>query len=272
VLLLMGVLMVSGIEKPVNVNRLGAVAKDRPADKAGLKEGDTILSVDGRPVGNFYEMLAVVRDQPGKPLRFTYVREGREATTTITPEADKAPSAVLDADLEPTGETRVQGKIGASPPVKKERLALGPAFKHAVVQPWMMASQLFGNFLKPATLQENVGGIATIAAYTDQAARRGLEPVFILAAMLSISLGIFNLLPIYPLDGGQMMVAVAEMFRGGRRLSMRVQNAVSTLGFAIICMLILFVLVVDARRFAGAKDSPSEKPAPAERAAEKPDK
>jgi regulator of sigma E protease len=77
--------------------------------------------------------------------------------------------------------------------------------------------------------------------------------VVVLAAMLSISLGIFNLLPISPLDGGQMLVAVAEMLRGGKRLSMKVQGAVAAVGLTLIMVMVVSIMFIDIGRI-------SEKP------------
>jgi regulator of sigma E protease len=72
--------------------------------------------------------------------------------------------------------------------------------------------------------------------------------VIFLSAMLSISVGIFNLLPIPPLDGGQMLVAVAEMFRRGRRLSLRVQGFLTAAGLAMVLMLFVSVMMIDIGR------------------------
>jgi regulator of sigma E protease len=82
----------------------------------------------------------------------------------------------------------------------------------------------------------------------------------VVAALLSISVGIMNLLPIPPLDGGQMMVALAEMVRGGRRLSMRVQTAVANVGFTLVVVLIMSVLFVDFKRYALPDKNPTVVP------------
>jgi regulator of sigma E protease len=76
--------------------------------------------------------------------------------------------------------------------------------------------------------------------------------------MLSISVGIFNLLPIVPLDGGQMAVAFVELFRG-RRLSMRVQNAVAAVGFCFVIALVGGVLFVDITRFTAPRENAPKK-------------
>src|SRR6185369_10415908 len=93
-----------------------------------------------------------------------------------------------------------------------------------------------------------VGGPGTIAKVTSEATKQGVGPVIELMAMLSISVGIFNLLPVPPLDGGQMLVAIAEMLRGGRRLSMKVQGAVTAIGLALVAMLFISVVFIDIGR------------------------
>ena len=75
--------------------------------------------------------------------------------------------------------------------------------------------------------------------------------------MLSISVGIFNLLPVPPLDGGQMLVAVAEMLRGGRRLSLKVQGALTAAGLAMVLMLFVSVMIIDVGRLTGGSKKPA---------------
>jgi len=117
----------------------------------------------------------------------------------------------------------------------------------------MIVSSLVGMLGKPSELKDNVGGPISIAKATSDATQKGLDWVVVLAAMLSISLGIFNLLPISPLDGGQMLVAVAEMLRGGKRLSMKVQGAVAAVGLTLIMVMVVSIMFIDIGRI-------SEKP------------
>jgi len=84
----------------------------------------------------------------------------------------------------------------------------------------------------------------------------GVKQVIFLAAMLSISVGIFNLLPIHPLDGGQMLVALAEMIRGGKRLSIGVQGAVAGVGLVVLLFMIVGVLFLDVNRAVINKPTP----------------
>jgi regulator of sigma E protease len=91
---------------------------------------------------------------------------------------------------------------------------------------------------------------------TAQSIRKGVWPVVERAAEISISLGIFNLLPIPPLDGGQMGIAFVEILRRGRRLSMKTQIRVLNVGFALVAVLIFGVLTVDFRRLSGLGPPP----------------
>ena len=94
-----------------------------------------------------------------------------------------------------------------------------------------------------------VGGPGTMVKQTSMSIDEGFWPMIGFAGGISISLGIFNLLPFPPLDGGQMWIAFVEMLRGGRRLSMRTQMRVINLGFAMVLMLIGTVLVSDVKRW-----------------------
>ncbi len=107
---------------------------------------------------------------------------------------------------------------------------------------------------KPKELKENVGGPISIARVTSDAVKFGPAYVIMISALLSISVGIFNLLPIPPLDGGQMLVAVAEAFRRGRRLSFRVQGAIAAIGFTMVIMLFFTVMFIDVERLIKPKE------------------
>jgi len=104
----------------------------------------------------------------------------------------------------------------------------------------------------------------TMVTATSNAVQGGFGDVVMIAAIISISVGIFNLLPVVPLDGGQMVVALAEMVRGGRRLSIRLQELVTAVGAALVMILVVCVLGVDLTRVT-AKEPPPPKfrPSPA---------
>ncbi|MDX2064716.1 MAG: M50 family metallopeptidase, partial [Fimbriimonadaceae bacterium] len=241
--------MITGKEKPSNEPVLGQMAAKGPADVAGLKLGDRVRAIDGQPINTFYEIVRAVRTKAGKTLTFVIERDGVRFEKTVMPESDRSPSPVLAPDLSDTGDRAIQGKIGIGMNVVRVPVTFAEATAQAFSFPGMAVSNILKMFTDVRRFEENMGGPATMYNYTRLAAQSGLGYVVKLAALLSISVGIFNLLPIYPLDGGQMVVAVIEMFRRGRRLSLRVQEAIGNVGFALVLMLFVSVLVVDARRF-----------------------
>lgn len=252
--LFLGIFAMVGATDVDNAPVLGKVRDKTPASEAGLKEGDRIMSADGIPIAKFNDLRAYVSARAGVAILLTLRRGERTLSVNVTPAQDTEPTPVFDGGGNPTDQTRIQGKLGIQPRLIRRPLSLTDAAREAFLLPFRAVAQLAQRFTTPSKLQQEVGGIATVAAATDAASRQGIPEVLELAAGLSMSLGIFNLLPIYPLDGGQMMVALMEMLRR-RRLSLKVQNMISSLGFALILMIVLFVLVNDTRKLS-AGDSP----------------
>lgn len=251
VVLLFGLFVIHGQDKPVNEAVIGAVTADSPAEAAGLKPGDRVTHVDGAGVTTWYDMVALVRDKPVAPISLRVLRGTERVTLSVTPKRSDTPRPVLGPDLEPTKEMRTQSQIGAAPRSKPVPMPAGEALGLAARQPAGLAIGLVTLARQPSELKENVGGLGSVVEQTHKATETGWWSVVFLAAMLSISLGVMNLLPIPPLDGGQMVVAFIELLRGGRRLSIQVQNAVSALGMVAILMLVLGLAVIDVDRFVG---------------------
>jgi regulator of sigma E protease len=248
--ILVPLFMVHGVRKPSTEPVLSTLTKEGAGYKGGLRVGDRVVAVNGAKVSSFYDMVRIVREQGEKATKFEVQRDGKPLTLSVTPSLDPKPTPVLDAEMEPTDETRRQGRIEAGPAFALVRLGFGEALGEAVVLPGRAVQGLFRIFTKPAQIKDNLGGPGTMIQATSQAVENGVPAILMLSAILSISVGIFNLLPAPPLDGGQMAIAVAEMFRGGRRLSMRVQVIVGTAGTLFVFGLILTALAVDFQRIA----------------------
>lgn len=253
-----GVLILIGLfltvpRHPLNEPVLGLVLEGKPAATAGLQEGDRILSVNGEPVQTWYQLVASVRDKPDQSLEFVVDRDGKRFETRVQTTLNDKETPVLGPDLEPTKERRKQAMIGAAPSVR--RSTLPEAFGEAVVLPFEMAGGMVRAFTSTTRFKEEIGGPISIVAATSEQVQRGVADVILLAGLLSISLGIFNLVPIPGfLDGGQMVVAFMELLRGGRRLSMRTQGYLTGLGFTILVVLIVSVFAVDIGRL-GKQDA-----------------
>lgn len=252
VIILTGLYSYAGVDKPVNEPILDVVVKGGPADKAGLKADDRVLSLDGQKVATFTELTKYVREHPGQKIAVEYKRGDKTLTTTVTP--IKGPVYVFDEEMNPTGKSE-GGKLNVTYKTYHTPVSIGEAFGLAIDNPVRTIKGLFGLFRKPSEFKDSVGGPGTIAKVTSEATKQGVGPVIELMAMLSISVGIFNLLPVPPLDGGQMLVAIAEMLRGGRRLSMKVQGAVTAIGLALVAMLFISVVFIDIGRLSQGEKS-----------------
>lgn len=230
---------------------LGTVTKDGAAAEAGLKAGDRILSVDGKPIAKFFDSVLSIRDSGGKTVSIVVDRDGKQMTFSVTPKLDKAPTPVLDADWKPTKETRLQSKIGVAPKINY----LPIAFSEAAIIGLKAPAVLVGNLLltlvtKPSEVSEGVGGITQVAAATHDAAKDGIYSLLELAGGLSISLGFMNLLPIYPLDGGRMLFTIIEALRGNKRIDLKIQHTLSTVGVMLIVLLFIAATTMDISRLA----------------------
>lgn len=227
--------------------KIGSLATTGPAYKAGIRQGDRVVSVNGQPVDSFFSMVKIVRDNGEKPMAFVLQRGNETLNLSVTPKMDAAPTPVSNENFQPSGEMRKQSKIQAGPDFVKTY-----GFQNAVAEAneqfvgvVMYIPRIVSSF---QTFRDNVGGPIAMGDSFSRAQRAGFEMILFLAAALSVSLGIFNLLPITPLDGGQMAVAIVEMFRRGKRLSFQMQNVIATAGIAVIGMFVLFVFANDISR------------------------
>lgn len=244
-----------------------SVMKDSPAEKAGIKPDDKIVAVNGKTVSTGKQAIEMIRFSyavtdgkfEGLPVDVTVQRGGEQETFTIVPFVSEKPEPIPDDDGKVI-DTRRVAKIGVGFKPQFVPIPAGEAFAIAASAP----VEAVAGFLKMRSVSEvkdNVGGIGTVAAVTTTAAQNGFWPVVKLAGLLSISLGLMNLLPVVPLDGGQMAVAFVEIFRGGRRISPSVQNLVTNVGTLLIFLLVLTVLSVDMGRLVGG-GSPTTTAAP----------
>jgi regulator of sigma E protease len=223
---------------------LGGLLPGDAAAEAGLQAGDSVVAIDGQPIQTWNDMVMRVATAAGQPLRFEVVRGGERRELTVTPKA-------MDGINPVTGVREPVGKIGAfqSDVTSREPVSLGEAVMLGSRTAWVMGTSIIGTVRDLVTRKvsmEQLGGPIAITRASVEAARSGFESLFYLIALLSINVGILNLLPIPILDGGQVLINVVESARG-RPLSMRTREYVLRGGLFFILLLFVLVMFNDTR-------------------------
>ncbi len=224
---------------------IGDLLPTEAAAKAGFQAGDSIVAIDGTPVRSWSEMVAIVANSAGRELRFEIARDGARETIAVTPRGMDSPHPV-------TGEQASNvGKIGAYAPdiTSREPVSVVEAVQLGARTTWFMGTTIVTTVRDLVTRKVSVdqlGGPIAITRASVQAARSGFESLFYLIALLSINVGILNLLPVPILDGGQVVVNVLESARG-RAFSLRTREYILRGGLIFILMLFVLVMFNDTR-------------------------
>ena len=215
---------------------IGGVRPESPAEAAGLAAGDRIVRVDGAPVGSTTEVAAYVRSGGVREIALAVERGGSEIVFPVVPELGEDPN---------TGEAVPQVGVLFQPPFRMVRAeSLPDAVSEAMAETVRWGSLTVGQLARVVSGQgspRQFSGPIGIAQASGDALRRGPTDVLLLMAILSLSLGVLNLLPIPVLDGGQIAVLLVES-AARRDLSLGVRQALMVAGAAF--MLLVFVLVV----------------------------
>jgi regulator of sigma E protease len=221
---------------------IDSVVVGMPAAQAGLQQGDSIVAINGVRVRAWNDMLTTITASAGKPVRFDVARNGAPLMLTMTPVAQPG------ADPN-TGKAMTVGRVGALPKNNLERERLGPlaATGAGWNATWSMGRSVvgvLGGLLRGTISVKNLAGPVGIVRTSVAAARSGLESVWALVAFLSINLAILNLLPIPILDGGQVLMTIAESAKGSP-FSLRTRENVMRVGLAAIAALFAVVMFND---------------------------
>ena len=235
-----GLLLRSGIPTPVTV--AAVVNPGKPAALAGIQAGDSIASLNGRPLESWQTLLDSIGASAGRPLRLGIVRHGQPVEVTVTPESEIVPDPR-------TGVKRPLGRIGMMAsegftPISVPR-AFGEAWRITIDNGGRIFSAL-GSLMRGVGISD-LGGPIAIAQVSVQAARGGIESVLLLVALISINVAVFNLLPIPILDGGQIVLNVAETIKGSA-FSTRTRERILKSGLLIIGLLFVTVMFNDISR------------------------
>ncbi len=225
---------------------LGQVTADGRAAAAGLEAGDRVLSVEGEPVADWFELVEYIRNAPEKTLVLSVERNGEPRDVTVRPA-----SRSLD-------DGQVIGFVGAGveaiswPDEVLREVRYGPlaAIPNAVHETWadtrltlVAIKKMFTGLLSPT----NLSGPITIARVAEASVSSGFEDFVRFLAYLSVSLGVLNLLPVPVLDGGHIVYYTIEAIRR-KPVSEQVQALGLRIGMALILTLMVFALYNDLMR------------------------
>jgi regulator of sigma E protease len=219
---------------------------DRPAAEAGLRAGDRVLRVDRTPVETWQEMAEAINGSGGKAIALTIRRDGEERTITVTPRSE-VQRDVFEEPI-PGGERRFL--IGVQPSTEHQPVPVGQAVLAGVMQSWRMTTltvEALVRLVQGRISAKTLGGPILIGQQTIRAAEQGVPQLLGLMALLSINLGILNLLPVPVLDGGHLMFFVVEMITR-RPVSLRTREIAQQVGLTMLLLLMGFALFNDIRR------------------------
>jgi regulator of sigma E protease len=224
---------------------IDSVVGGMPAARAGLQRGDSVVAFDGRPVASFAQVSRAINDAVGRDVSLGIVRHGRPLDVTVHPES----AAVTNPE---TGESEYRGRIGIVPPplFARERVPLGEAVVQGWDATWAMTGQVVDivkRLVHRDVSVKQLGGPIAIVRSSVAAAREGVEALFYLVAFLSVNVAVLNLLPIPILDGGQVLINVAEAVKG-RAFSPRTREYILRAGLVAIGLLFVTVMWNDISR------------------------
>jgi regulator of sigma E protease len=233
--------------KPSTTARVDQVEAGSAAAAAGFEVGDVVTAIDDKSIGSFSDMQRIVGTRAGEPLVFTIKRGDSTLQLRGTPE--------LKEVKDPFGNVHKLGVLGitrktATGEVTTERVDPATALWLGVKRTWFVIDQTLsyiGNIFRGRASADQIGGPFRIAQISGQVATLGIIPLFDLAAILSISIGLLNLFPVPLLDGGHLLFYAAEVVRG-RPLSDRSQEYGFRFGLVLVLMLMVFAFYNDVHQ------------------------
>jgi regulator of sigma E protease len=232
---------------PTLAPKVGEVMQDFPAHEAGVLPGDRITAIDGHPIEKWEELATQIHKSPGRPIRLTIERAGNQLDLVVAPKATRQKNLF--------GEEQEVGLLGIAPAEEflTERTNPVVALGKALYKTYDLSRLILLTFVKliqgvvPA---KTIGGPLLVAQMAGQQARQGILNLMFFTALLSINLGILNLLPIPILDGGHLFFSLIEAVRG-KPVSLRKREMAQQVGLALLVALMIFAFYNDIFRLLG---------------------
>ncbi len=227
--------------------KVGSLMENYPAQEAGFKEGDRILSIEGQAIDSWDEMRQEIIKSKEDNLKFEILREEQKLTKIVTPRVE-----ILENIFKQKEKIRL---IGIMPSQAEDIIYLkygfwGSArrsFNELIAITAMTYKSIYRMVTGAMPVKDSVAGPLVIIDFITKAARLGFTHVILIMALVSASLAIFNLLPLPVLDGGHLLIFWIERIRG-KALSAKSDEIINRIGFIMIVSLALFVLANDMEK------------------------
>ena len=234
-----------GVPISQDTTMVGTVTVDSPAEKAGMLKDDLIIAINDKKTTLWNDVLVGVKESDGAPLIFTVLRDGREVKLTIVPEKD----VVNDLFGQPVEERFMIGIMKAEA-LEYDKVGFFAALKQGLQQTWFyiyLTALGFVKLIQQVVPASEMGGPILIAQMAGEQMKAGWVNLLYFTSLLSVNLGILNLLPIPVLDGGHLVFLTVEGIRR-KPLSERFQIISQQVGMGLLGSLMIFVFYNDIMR------------------------
>jgi len=229
--------------RPFLPPEVGSVIHGLPAERAGLQKGDRILSIDGQPVSQWWDVSERIHALPDKTIRIEWLREGKPMAAYIRTSTHREGA-------------ESEGRIGIAPPTERAPVGIWTAAIRGAQQTYQLAGLIFdlvGRLVSGRESGQSLAGPLTIAQMSGKSAKQGLEALFGFMALLSVNLAVLNLLPIPVLDGGHLTIMALEslvqiVVRRPFSFTLRQKEILQQIGLGFLGVLMIYVFYNDILR------------------------
>jgi len=230
--------------RPFTAPVIGEVLPGMPAERAGLKAGDVVTALEGRPVRTWDDLAEAIHERPGQPTRLELKRGSEALTVSVVPSSSR--------ERGPDGKEDDVGRIGIGPAGATAFVRSNPitAIWEGMARTAEVTELTAVGLYKIVVGQldrKNIGGPIQIAVTAGEQARQGLPSLAFFTAVISINLFLLNLLPVPMLDGGHLLFFACEAVLG-RPLSVRKREVAQQVGFVLLMLLMVYAVYNDLDR------------------------